>query len=190
MEWIYFVIIFFYILNAIHKATKKKQQEEQKVAAIKQMNRRVEARPVPPPEPKPVRSDFEHAAEAFSDIPLGDVMRFIDDKMKARQTRQEESSFHTVDYDAAAEYEPAVPLASPVTDREHSGISTFHSAEAMHSDLHDRSRFSSSPQFASATFDFGKKRRERIDFKLRGAELRKYVIVSEILGKPKALRKK
>lgn len=190
MEWIYFVIIFFYILNAIRKATKKKQQEEQKVAAIKQINRRVEARPVPPPEPKPVRSSFEHAAEAMTDMPLADVMRFIDDKMKERQARVEEAPYEAVDYDQTSIFEPVEPDEAPVSDREHGSRSGFHSAEGMHSDLHDRSRFSTSPQFASATFDFGKKRRERIDFKLRGAELRKYVIVSEILGKPKALRKK
>ena len=190
MEWIYFVIIFFYIVNAISKATKKKQQEEQQKAAIKQMNRRVEARPVPPPEPKPVRTNFETAAEAFTDVPLADVMRFIDDKMNARKVQEEEASYETVDYDLSTPFEPATQPEAPVIDREHGSTSSFHVAEGMRSDLHSMSKFATAPQFASAKFDFGHKRRQRLDLKLRGADLRKYVIVSEILGKPKALRKK
>jgi hypothetical protein len=183
MEWIYFVIIFFYILSAISKAAKKKQAEAQKALAVKQMNRRVEARPVPS---EPVRSGFEEAAEAITDLPLGDVMRFVNEKMNARKAQETES----IDYDLVAKFEPATVRDDAVAIREHSTTSHFHTAEGMRSSVHDMSSLATAPQFASATFSFAAKRKAQHAFSLKGVELRKYVIVSEILAKPKALRKK
>jgi hypothetical protein len=182
MEWIYFVIIFFYILNAISKATKKKQQEEQKMAAIKQMNRRVEARPVPRQQP----TKFEEAAEAFTDVPLGDVMQYITEKMSARsfQERQE-----TTEFDVTSRVEPAETEETGMIAREHSTASHFHSAEALRSNVHDFSKLATAPRFAAPTFAFAQKQKTPIKLSLHGADLRKYFIISEILGKPKALRK-
>jgi hypothetical protein len=182
MEWIYFVVIFFYILSALSKAAKKKQAEAQKIESVKQLNRRVEARPVPP---QVVRSGFEDAAEALTDLPLGDVMRFVNEKMNARKAPETES----VDYDMTARFEPLATKEDPTIAREHSTTSHFHTAEGMRSSVHDMSSLATAPQFASATFAFAAKRKERHAFSFKGAELRKYVIVSEILAKPKALRK-
>jgi hypothetical protein len=184
MEWIYFVIIFFYILSALSKAAKKKQAEAQKAVAAKQVNRRVEAHSA---QPETTRSTFETAAEALTDLPLRDVMRFVDEKMNARKTAQE--TIETIDYDLTSRFEPSVSKEDVVIDREHSTASHFHTAEGIRSSVHDMSKLATAPQFASATFTFGTKRKERHVLNLRGADLQKYIIVSEILAKPKALRK-
>lgn len=187
MEWIYFVIIFFYIVSAINKATKKREEAKQKLETMRKLNKRVEARPVPV-EPVPqARSSFQEAAEAVSDLPLGDVMRFLESKFSAT-AQQQTRSIETVDYDLTARFEPSQAKEDAVIEREHSSASHFHTAEGLRSSLHDRSSMATAPQFASATFSFAAEK-QRPTLRIKGADLRKYYIISEILGKPKALRK-
>lgn len=180
MEWIYFVIIFFYILSALSKATKKKQEEAKRVEAIKQMNRRVEARPVPPPAPKR-RPAFEEAAEAFTDLPLGDVMRFVTERMEKREVEE-------TDYDLTSQFEP-VRKEEAVIAREHTTESHFHEASGIRTSVHDLSSLATAPRINAPKFAFASRRKPKALQLLAPADMRKYVIASEILGKPRALRR-
>lgn len=180
MEWIYFVIIFFYILSALSKAARKKQQEAEKAEAAKQMNRHVQARPVEAQPAAPSR--FEKAAEAFTDLPLGDVMRFIAERTEQRKTEE-------VDYDLTARFEPVAENETG-GDREHTTVSHFRSAEGMRSSVHDRSSLATAPAIVMPTFAFAKRHVAKRRLTLAPGDLKKYFVASEILGKPKALRRR
>src|SRR5512134_3629769 len=116
MEWIYFVIIFFYILNAISKATKKKKEEELKQQAVKATNRRVEARPAPREE---VRTGIETAAEAFTDLPLSEIMQMVSERVATRGL-ETTAQAETEDYDLTSQFDTQRPEDQIVIGREHS----------------------------------------------------------------------
>lgn len=180
MEWIYFVIIFFYILSALSKAAKKKQLEAQKIAAAKPVKRRVEAPPAAAVAQRPSR--LETAAEAFTDLPVGDVMRFINEKMNERKVG-------TVDYDLIEHYDQPKAEAQAEIEREHTPASHFHMAKGIRTSLHDRSSMATAPQFAAPTFMFTRKADKPV-LTIERADLKKYFIMSEILGKPRSMRKR
>jgi hypothetical protein len=176
MEWIYYVAIFFWVVNAISKAKKKQQLEAEK------KNRAVRPAEVSVPEAK----QYRRATEA-------QILNIFQERMvEARSIESPVLEQDEVDYDIVTTYDKPTKVNDAVAQREHSTASHFHLGTRMTTSLADMSNMPKGKE-ALKSVDFSVYSRKKTVAKQIIATtpdaLKKYFIASEIFGKPKALRK-
>jgi hypothetical protein len=179
MEWIYYVIAFFWLLSAFNKAKKKQQLEMEK----KKQAFRPAGTSVPQVE---ANSPYSRATEA-------EILNIFQERMvEARSIENPILEQDDIDYDIVATYDKSSKVNDDVATREHSSASHFHLGKGMATTLGDMSNMPKGKVMLKSV-DFSVYTRKKFVPKQIIATtpdaLKKYFIASEIFGKPKALRK-
>ena len=179
MEWIYYVIAFFWLLSAFNKAKKKQQLEAEKK---KQAFRPVGTTALQE-EPKP---KYRMATEA-------EILNIFQERMvEARSLENPIIEQDDIDYDIVTTYDKTSRVYDAITVREHSATSHFHLGKGKTTKLADMSNMPKG-KVALKSVDFSvydrKKKVAKQIIATTPDALKKYFIASEIFGKPKALRK-
>ncbi len=167
MEWLYILLIGFWIWNSYKKAKKKMLAGQSAQSQDKRETQRVSS-----------RSQFEevlaslHTPEQYASKNIV-IEEDSDDHFRYQS---EDFQFEEDDQEFAAER----PTESH-----------FRSGHGLHSNVHDFSKFGSLPEKRTIGFSFAQEMVKHPYLKdLTAEHLRKYLVFSEILGKPKALQRR
>jgi hypothetical protein len=179
MEWLYYVIAFFWLVSAFNKAKKKQQLEvEKKKQAL-----------------RPVGTTTSHveAAPKYRMASDAEILTIFQERMnKARSVEKPVLEQDDIDYDIVTTYDKSSGVRDDVSVREHSSASHFNLGKRMTTTLGDMSHMPKGKE-ALKSVDFSVYTRKKTVAKQLIATtpdaLKKYFIASEIFGKPKALRK-
>jgi hypothetical protein len=179
MEWIYYVIAFFWLLSAFNKAKKKQQLEvEKKKQAFR---------------PAGTSAIGSEAKPAYRKATEAEILNIFQERMvEARSIENPVLEQDDIDYDIVTTYDKSSRVSDDVAIREHSSASHFHLGKGMTTTLADMSNMPKGKE-ALKSVDFSVYTRKKTVAKQIIATtpdaLKKYFIASEIFGKPKALRK-
>lgn len=178
MEWIYYVIAFFWLVSAFNKAKKKQQLEVEKKKQQARAGGVSHAKEI---AKQPYRMATEEEILAIFQNRISEVRRIEHPVLEQ----------NTIDYDIVSTYDNS-SSRDEVSEREHSARSHFKLGKGMTTALSDMSHMPKGKEVVkSADFSlYSQKKTIRKQFiETTPDALRKYFIASEIFGKPKALRK-
>jgi hypothetical protein len=158
-NFIYVIVIFFWILSLISKSKKQKQQTAER-ERIKQMNKRIGQRP----EAEPLKRKSSEDIRAL----------FADRQSQTPPTNYEQAY-------ASGDYREETKTEALESEDEHEPVSHFKKNYGMTASLGTES--------SEEKEAYDKDQTIIAKLSLDNASIKQYVIASEILGKPKALRR-
>jgi hypothetical protein len=176
MEWIYFVALFFWILSALSKAKKKQAQAVQKTQAAKRVSE--------PPMPRATVAGVRRASE-FSSLTEADIFKLFQERTSRSPVSRPARQIETLGTFDEEETE------DKFAKEEEDTASHFHLGKGMTTKVSDMSNMPQGvPQMKSVGFDvYRRKEKVKPLVEMNASVLKKYFVVSEIFGKPKALRR-
>ena len=212
MGWIYFVVIFFWILNAIIKAQKKQKEaaiKEENAEVIRNFKRRLEGNS---------SSDFQPEQDLGRKVRATDQTSVSNSEVAYPTSFRQIGSFNTATPENKYNVFQERPVIENTFDQEEFDIEPARRAEVVQKETADQnfqfvsglstgSHFRTGKGMTTALGDMSNMPKGMSDMKSVNfsvyhqkanvkrvipkdvAALKKYFVISEIFGKPKALRK-